>query len=279
MRELEVATIDQFESASQRAGTRIVVVRPLHGAVLIKGSDIEVTMRDGVEIDRLRIDHGQKRIRLQGGRYGEIFLSHPAQFHPVKAPRPEWIIEDVIIEGVEIRSPGSAIEAYGHRIAVLDSDIHAQRYSFWSGPVLGIGSQDIFIARNRMSSAGPESTLRLVDVVRSVTVDNVLRNNIKHNYRVHGRSDLAYAARNVFINTGVMFGTMPGDDIGEMWFEDNTFFHRQNDLFHPGQVARLHAAGNKAHTANFRCFCCEQTRASWRLDKNELLPYREPPPF
>ena len=115
--------------------------------------------------------------------------------------------------------------------------------------------------------------------MRSVTVDNVLRNEFKHTYRVHGRSDLAYAARNTFINTGVMFGTMPNDQIGEIWFEDNTFFHRQNDLFHPGpgRVARLHAAGNKAHTSTRRCFCCEQASEGWRFDKNELLPYREPP--
>jgi hypothetical protein len=279
-REVEVASLSQFASAARRSGTRIVVERPLIGQAVITACDIEVVMREGAEIDRLRIEHGQKRVRLRGGRYREILLAHPAQFTPVQAPRPDWIIEDVTIDGVHIESPGSAIEAYGHRIAVLNSDIKAERYSLWSGPVLGIGSQDILIANNRMSSAGPESTLRLVDVVRSATVDNVLRNNVKHTFRVHGRSDLAYAARNVFINTGVMFGTMPNDQIGEVWFENNTFYHRENDLFHPGpgRVARLHAAGNKAHTANRRCFCCGQAPAGWQLDKNELLPYREPPP-
>jgi hypothetical protein len=278
-REVEVATRAQFERASQRSGTRLLVTRSLRGEALVKGSDIEVTMRDGVEIEQLRIDHAQKRIRIRGGRYGGILLSHPAQFYPVKQPRPEWMIEDVIIDGVHVQAPRSAIEAYGRRIAVLNSDIHAQNYSIWSGAVMGIGSEDILIAHNRMSSAGPESTLRLVDVLRSVTVDNTLRNNIKHNYRVHGRSDLAYAARNIFIHTGVMFGTMPGDHLGSLWFKDNTFFHRQNDLFHPGRVARLRAEGNKAHTATFRCFCCERAPAGWQLGKNVLLPYREPPPF
>jgi hypothetical protein len=191
------------------------------------------------------------------------------------------MVEDVIIDGVQITAPKSAIEAYGRRIAVLNSEIQAQHYSLWSGAVMGIGSEDILIARNRMTSAGAEATVRLVDVLRSVTVDNVLRNNIKHTYRVHGRSDLAYAGRNIFIHTGVMFGTMPNDHLGSIWFEDNTFFHRQNDLFHPGlgRVARLHADGNKAHTATFRCFCCMQGPATWRLGRNELLPYREPPPF
>jgi hypothetical protein len=280
-REVEVATLAQFERAGQRSGTRLLVTRTLRGEALVKGSDIEVAMRDGVQIERLRIDHAQKRIRIRGGRYGEILLSHPAQFYPVKEPHPEWMIEDVIVDGVQMQAPQSAIEAYGRRIAVLNSDIHAQNYSLWSGPVMGIGSEDILIAHNRMSSAGPEATVRLVDVVRSVTVDNVLRNNIKHNYRVHGRSDLAYAARNIFIHTGVMFGTMPDDHIGSLWFKDNTFFHRQNDLFHPGlgRVAHLRAEGNKAHTATFRCFCCERAPDGWQLGKNELLPYREPPPF
>jgi hypothetical protein len=280
-REIEVATVAEFERASQRSGTRIVVTRALPGEVVVRGSDVEVTMREGVEVERLRIDHAQKRIRVRGGRYGEILLSHPAQFYPVKEPHPEWMVEDVIVDGVQIHAPRTAIEAYGRRVAVLNSDIHAQLYSVWSGAVMGIGSEDILIAHNRMSSAGPEATVRLVDVLRSVTVDNVLRNNIKHNYRVHGRSDLAYAARNIFIHTGVMFGTMPDDHIGRIWFQDNTFFHRQNDLFHPGvgRVAHLRAGGNKAHTASFSCFSCEQGPPGWLIGKNELLPYRDPPPF
>jgi hypothetical protein len=280
-REVEVASVPQFERASQTPGTRLVVTRALRGEALVKGSNVEVTMRDGVTIERLRIAHGQKRIRLRGGRYGQILFSHPAQFQPVERPRPDWLIEDVIIDGVRVDAPRSAIEVFGKRVAVLNSDIRAQTYSLWSGPVLGIGSEDVLIAGNRMSSAGPEATLRLVDVLRSVTVDNLLRNEFKHTYRVHGRSDLAYAGRNAFIHTGVMFGTMPNDRVGRIWFEDNTFFHRQNDLFHPGPggVARLRAVGNKAHTAKFRCFCCEPMSADWRLSRNQLLPYREPPSF
>jgi hypothetical protein len=71
----------------------------------------------------------------------------------------------------------------------------------------------------------------LVSAKRSVTIDNRFRNSFKHNFRVHGASSLAFAARNTMVNTGVMFGTMPNDDIDKLWFDQNTFFQEAPDLF------------------------------------------------
>ena len=278
-REQQVASVDAFDKAAAMSGTRVVVTASLSDKAVIKGSDIEVTMRDGVEIKRVNIDHGCKRIRIKGGKYGSIFFVLPAEFAPARKARPDWIIEDVIIDGIQANAPETALEVYGKRIAILRSKVHAHLYSVWSGPVEGIRSEDIVVAGNHMDSDGPEATVRLVSVVRSVTVDNVLRNTFKHNYRIHGDTDYAYAARNTLINTGAMFGTMDEDHIKKLWFDDNTFFQTAPDLFNPGcsRIGYMHAEGNKAYTDRHGCFLCPHKPTGWRVDHNALLPYRKPP--
>ena len=116
--------------------------------------------------------------------------------------------------------------------------------------------------------------LACVSVLRSVVVDSTLQNsnessfdpslddpfavdppsNTKHNYRIHGHSDLNFAARNVLINSGMMFAGLedgfadpPLDHIGHMWVNDNTFHHRVPDLFNPKEtIDVLVARGNVA---------------------------------
>jgi hypothetical protein len=237
-------------------------------------------MKDGVELDRVVIEHGAKRVALNGGRYGSILLALPAEFAPAERSRPDWQVEDVIIDGVSVRATGIAFELYGKRIAVVRSKAYAGTYSIWSGPVLGLGNEDILIAGNDFHSAGPEATVRLVSATRSVTIDNRLRNSFKHNYRVHGASSLAYAARNTLINTGMMCGTMDADHIDKLWFDDNTFFQEAPDLFNldTGRIQFVHAEGNTAYDDHHRCFWCEPVPSGWRIEHNQVLPYRKPPP-
>ena len=67
-------------------------------------------------------------------------------------------------------------------VAVLRTRSRRRRYCIWSEAIMDIGSEDILLAGNRFKSAGPEATVRLVSAQRTVTVDNVLENSMKHNY-------------------------------------------------------------------------------------------------
>lgn len=276
--EAKVATLAQFVAAAAISGAHVHVTSSLMGDAIIKGSDILVTMDDGVEIQHLVVDHGCKRVMLKGGHYTAILVTLPAQFVPTKNARPDWVIEDVIIDGVEVHSPETAFEIYGRRIAIVRSQATAGTYSVWTAPAFEIRPEDIVIAGNRFDSAGPEATVRLVGVVRSVTVDNVLRNTRKHNYRVHGDSEYAYAARNMLINSGAMLGTMEGDHINKLWFDDNTFFQQTEDLFNPSRenIGYLHAEGNTAYSNRHDGFFI-QPPAGWNVVSNKVLPYKPPP--
>ena len=220
-------------------------------------------MSDGVEVQQLVVDHGCKRVMLKGGRYGGVLVTLPASSCRREQARPDWMIEDVIIDGVELHAPEIAFEIYGQRIAIVRSKAHAGTYSVWSAPAFELRSEDIVIAGNHLDSAGPEATVRLVGVVRSVTVDNVLRNTRKHNYRIHGDSEFAYAARNILIDTGAMLGTMDEDHINKLWFDHNTFFQQAPDLFNPSRerIGWLHAEGNTAYDDTHRTFIHEPRRA------------------
>jgi hypothetical protein len=188
------------------------------------------------------------------------------------------VIEDVIIDGVEVHAPGTAFEIYGRRIAIVRSQAHAGTYCVWTAPAFELHSEDIIIAGNRLDSAGPEATIRLVGSVRSVTVDNVLRNTAKHNYRIHGDTEYAYAARNMLINSGAMLGTMDEDHINKLWFDDNTFFQQTEDLFNPSRdrIGWLHAEGNTAYDNRHDTFL-PQPPARWNVGRNKVLPYQAPP--
>jgi hypothetical protein len=279
-REVQVSSLAEFERAASKSATRVIVTRDLRGApATVNASDVDVVVRPGVYVEVLSIGRGHKRVAVHGGRFGAIAMTLPADFWPTRVAKPEWSNEDIIIDGVEIDSQEIAIGIYGKRVAVVRSDISARTYSIWAEPIMGIRSEDILLAGNRFNSAGPEATVRLVSVVRSVTVDNTFENSLKHNYRIHGDSDLNYAARNVLINTGVMIGTMDDDQVGRAWFENNTFYHTAPDLFHPDQsrIKSLHVSDNVAYTNEWKCFVCGSWPEGWRNTGNRILPYRKAP--
>ena len=281
--EVEVMSAAEFSMAAGTPGTRVVVTAPIPtagpGELRIAASDIEVTMEDGASLGVVTIQREVARVALLGGRYQEIFMTDGWD-GSASMVRPEWIVEDVLIDGVYIDTEnGTGVQARGNRIAIVNSTVYAGQYDFYCGNSRGEQSHDIIIAGNRFSSdPGIEATVRLVHVVRSVTMDNELHNVIKHSYRVHGISDLVYASGNTLIETGLMIGTMPGDEVGDVWFMDNTFYHAQNSLFQHGELGGLVATGNVAYT-EVPCFVCVGPPAdpSWTTEPNELLPYQDPP--
>ena len=133
-------------------------------------------------------------------------------------------------------------------------------------------------AGNDFRSAGPEATLRLVHVVRSVTVDNRLENGAKHNYRTHGRAENNYASGNVLVNSGIMLGTMDTDFIGRQWFVDNTLHHTMPSLLEIElDTPDVTISDNTIYTNVWTCLLCRDMPAGWTMEGNQLLPYTPAP--
>jgi hypothetical protein len=114
--------------------------------------------------------------------------------------------------------------------------------------------------------------------VRSAVVGNRLTNGAKHNYRIHGRSDLNWASRNVLINSGVMLDTMEGDEIGKQWFEDNVFYHAMPSLLEiPADIPSVTMRGNTIYSDVWSCLFCRDLPAGYTFEDNTMLPYQAPP--
>jgi hypothetical protein len=168
----------------------------------------------------------------------------------------------------------------GLRIAIVGSDVTAGRYSVWCGDTASFQSEDLILLDNVFRSAGPEATVRFVSVLRSATVGNIMSNTLKHNYRIHGVSDLNYAAHNLLVNTGVMFGRMEGDSLNRVFFDDNTFHHTAPDLLNPDTAIRaLSAHDNVAYTNVWSQFYAGSVMPGWDLANNVIRPYQPPPAF
>ncbi len=290
-RQVSVSTADQFNAAAAIAGSRITIAQSFSGDLNVSASDIDVVAASGVQLGRLVVNRGVRRIRFTGGQFSQIEVQSPMVYWPTQMTDPNLFIEDVMFDGVSVVTPrtGSeqliAFNIQGRRIAIVRSATSAWAYSVWSGASSSLPSEDIILAGNTFVSDGGEATVRLVNVRRSVTVENRMTNgtpsmeNSKHNYRVHGISTDAYAARNVLVHSGTMNGTMEGDQITRMWFIDNTFYQLRPDLFNMdlARISNLTAYGNTAYSNLHTCYACSGVAGSWDVRENGLLPYRTAP--
>jgi hypothetical protein len=285
-RRVEVRSAEEFNTAAATPGTRIVVRESIPSVVSISASDVDVRMAAGVSVRGVTIQKGLERIRMRGGRVegGGITMAYPTEYYPSHDTREQWMIRDVMFDGISVHADAdtTALNLRGERVALIKSYLRGGEYAIWSDTSAPLQNSDVIIAGNVLESEGDQCTVRLVGVRHAVTVDNriedLMLTGTKHTFRVHGHSDQVFAARNLLVNGGTMFGTMPGDEIGEMWFEDNDMHHATEDLFHPDfrSVAVLHARGNTAYSAR-ACFLCGTARDLWDVTDNALLPY-EPAP-
>lgn len=277
--EVDVHSLAELLDATSRPGTRARVRADIPEHVVVTASDVEVVVDEGVTMGTLLVDRGLSRVTIRGGRWRGLEVQVPASFLS-GAPeyRDEWMSEDVLFDGVEVEAPASAFNLRGRRVAVVRSAVLAEHYSVWTGGTGPLDSEDIILAENVFASAGPEATVRLVDVLRSATIDNVLSNGMKHNYRVHGRSDLALATRNVMITTGIMLGTQPEDEVGRVFVDDNVLHHTAPSLLlvDPA-LERLESRRNVVYTDIVGCWLCQPPAAGWTVEDNALLPYQPPP--
>jgi hypothetical protein len=284
-RQVEVRTAAAFNTAAAVAGTRLIVRTSIPSAVTINASNIEVRMDPGVSVAGLTIAKSLRRIRLLGGSYTGtgILFAYPSVFWPTRVDNPAWVIEDVMIDGVNVRANANAnaLEIRGNRIAVIRSVARGGDYGVYTGTSPGIQNNDLILADNVIQSEGDQATVRLVSVRHSVTVDNRIENLMltgnKHAYRVHAISDQVFAARNLLVNAGAMLGTMAGDDIGELWFDDNVIHHRTDDLFNPdARIPMLQAVYNTVYSAR-ACFMCIAKPAAWVMHDNVRFQYAPAP--
>ncbi len=257
-------------------GTRVLVRAPIEH-LHVRASDVEIRVAQGARVAQLTVERGVSRILVAGGTYGAIELPVPARHVPAPPVwRPDWLVTDVTIDGVDVDAADTAFALRGRRVAILNSRATAARYSIWCGDTHDFHSEDLVIAGNRFDSAGPEATVRLVAVRRAVVVDNVLSNTLKHDFRVHGASDAVLFARNRLVNTGLMIGSMPDDRIGAVWVLDNELHHVVPSLFEIGRerVQRLTVRGNRVYSDRWRCFVCGGARPGWDVADNPVAPYR-----
>lgn len=277
IRETEVASAAEFNSAAAQPGTRIIVTSDISERVFIAASDIEIVNQAFVRelwfCETKRGCQGDSRtgtaqpygvaihrIRVQGGVYGHMMF-----------PRPhgddQRYITDIDIQNVKVDSTlsstaDSAVRVRGKRVMITDSELRGEEYSVVSLHNDPLQTEDLVIRCSILNSFAPagvknEATMRIMNINRSVLVGSVLQNgkesnwsdtatsnvDSKHTYRVHFKSDLIYVANNQFNNSGVMFGdfgSSAAGDIGTIWFINNVWYNRSDGWFNP----KLSAGGS-----------------------------------
>ncbi|MDQ3034328.1 MAG: hypothetical protein M3Y87_18110, partial [Myxococcota bacterium] len=267
-------------NAAMTPGTRIRIAGAIGGVIEVRVSDVELAFEPGASAAGVWIANRIARIAVRGGTLGYVEMQIPGQYYPTEEFHVEWLTSDVLVDRVDVTAADTAfLMRGGIRIAITNSRARAVRYGVWFGDTADFESEDVIVAGNDFDCEGPEATVRLVHVRRSATIGNRLTNQAKHNYRVHGRSELNWGARNVLINTGAFLGRLPDDVIGRQWFEDNTFYHQAPSLFEvDGTIPELIARRNIAYTDVWDCFWCSGAPpAGWVIEANTIMPYVAPP--
>jgi len=238
VREVVVNSMDDYAQHANAMGTRFLIKESLPEQLAIQANDVEVLMDASVHVPHITIGAGLRRIRVAGGVTGTVAIPVPGRWDDGLGRHvfdPERIVEDVVFDGIRVRtapppkdtrkaSGTTAFSIRGRRIAVLNCEVDSGTYGVWCSFGVAprdVPCEDIIVAGCTFRAAGPEATVRFVGARRGVVVANVLYNPIKHNYRIHGISDLHYAARNTLNGGGVMIGDNKTDQVGRVWFNDN----------------------------------------------------------
>lgn len=267
----------EVQRAVDVAGTRVRVAGRVDEPVTVHAPDVEILLEPSGRLERVVIDPGVHRVRIAGGEVGSIELLPPAQWEPVERYDEALFVTDVTLEDLRMVASDSAFVIRGRRVAVMGNDVTAERYSLWAGDTGPLDGEDLIVAENTFRSAGPESTLRMHDVRRSVVVRNVLSNGSKHDYRVHGRGDLAYAAHNILLRTGIMIGTQPGDAVGTVFFEDNVLYQEMPSMLEIDfpAIRRLVLRNNTVYTDRWDSFYpYPRVGDGWTVEGNRRFPFR-----
>jgi len=235
--EISVTNEHELYAAAKQPGTRIIVSADIPNASLISGSDVEV-VATGYQLGQMTLEHSSHRVRFIGGQYQRINVNPPTVWWPAFESNPAWFSTDVSIQDVSFVNPsGIAISVGGKRVAILNNTCQVRDYCIWGTSDLGI--EDLIVAGNHFVTQGVQANIRLVSITRSVVVENYLESLVKHNYRIHGISDLIYAARNTLVGAGALMGGCDApyyDQIGQVWHHNNVHHHiGNNSTFQVGE--------------------------------------------
>jgi hypothetical protein len=263
-------TTTALAAAGGTPNRRIIVNTDLSaGNITLSASNIELWIQPSGRVGTITIAAGVSRIRGHGGGIvRDLFMNHPGA-------------NDIAIDHLTFLTPqygewgGSSMELRGQRIAVTYCVNQAHRYSIWAD---GESSSDILVANNDFQSEGPESTVRIVGFDRSAVLNNRLDNGFKHNYRIHGTSVRYYAAHNVLIGSGMMLGTMAGDNLQYGIVRDNYIHWLRNGMadFTPSAMNTFHLVDNQLFADGWSCLYCGSSGPNWTVNNPPPEPWECP---
>ncbi|SET65209.1 hypothetical protein SAMN05216412_11166 [Nitrosospira multiformis] len=312
-------------AGSDKSGTRFLFQDNIDEPVSVDASDVEIVIMPGFKLRNIELVGPVHRVKITGGgevgRIRATMANTPET--AIATNEDSGYITDVLIDGITLNNSQEdpLCETDGNdcdgvtfrgvrRGAVINSTISSLVYPMaaWnplSTPPIAAQNKDIIIANNRLHSKGytrddstpvSEATVRMHDSVNTVTVHNRLQNGSsdsaggKHNYRIHGHpskggASYAYAACNLFVNTGAMIGeggydpAPPHEDVRHYWFNSNLFYQRADSLYQMGLTpdVAVHDAetrGNRAYSnLHTRFYSPDNRPADWIIRDNVVKRY------
>ncbi len=277
--ELDVSTDGALRDAlATRSNVRLRVHGAHAGLYTVERSDVELVLDPDASIEHVLVARSQHRVRIAGGTLATIEMMPPIDFPNGGTVAQESLMAtDLTVECVTMRAPDTAFLVRGHRVAILGADVEAERYSLFAGDTAPVRMQDLIVAHSVLRSAGPEATYRVADVVRSVLAFSTLSNTFKHNYRVHGVSELNYLGDSILIGTGIMLGRLPGDALTRPFVvRDTIYYDSTNGIFLTDpSIDRLTATDDVAYSAS--PFVPSELGRHWTIRNNTTRPYEAPP--
>lgn len=238
--------------------------------------DLIIEAEETEAVGTILLGANVQRIHFNGGDYGAIRLLHP--------PTPEQRVQDIRISGINATGDeGSCFEIRGERIMIENSKCSGiNRYCIYADAMFVNRTSDIVVTGNHFITSGEESCTRFTDVHNLVMVDNLLESQLKHVWRVHGRSSNIFVDRMTSRGRGFMVGTMEGDEVGEITHIDSSYYMQElgragdNSCFdyNTARVSNLTVRNVDCYTNKF-CAVESQaaiTRPDWSITDSECYP-------
>ncbi len=276
-REVALDSADDVANGYFESNTRLRIRVDLDELV-IDADDVIVAPDPGVRVRSVRVRRGNRRLRFEGGRYGEVAFESP---HVISTPsgwRSEGEITDVTFSSVIVRGGSFGLVVRGRRVAVLHSDLSSSSTALFVGDTTPVPSSDIIVADSALSGGGGAATLVINQAERSVVVDSWIENHATYGYVISGEADAAFARGNTFVGGGASVGDRPSSRVLRAWLLANTFYQSGPLLgLDPGQLEELTLVGNRVYSDRVRCAWCAPTPPWWNVGANSVLAYRAPP--
>ena len=204
---------DTENPAELQSGTRLHVRAGLSvGSLNLSNlNDVELIV-DG-RVDSIWMANTERVAVSGSGRVGSISCSEWTN------GRPGHRNADVSVEDITVDGQGSAFDVQFVR-GVFISNVRTEnttRYCIWMSNCQNAAIRDCIF-----HTTGAEACVRLVTVESVAVLDNQLSSDLKHTFRIHGRTNNVMFERNESAGPRFsMIGTMPGDELRNIVMRDN----------------------------------------------------------